>query len=171
MQATLELDDQMFRRPCRLQKTVAELKHLRQVRDHIDDRVLRLEWHLKHNAAAMSPASLQRYSEDLETLREERDDVKSRHSSKVQEHHETFHPIWGQLMKTGHQASQLAYQIERFACLYTSHVSNLAFYSPDNSYQSRLDHMAHEDVMMEELAEAFEDDRMKRASSGPLSSS
>ena len=27
-----------------------------------------------------------------------------------------------------------AVQVERFACLYTSHVSNLSFYSPDKSF-------------------------------------
>lgn len=35
-------------------------------------------------------------------------------------------------------------QVERYACLYTSHVSNLAFVSPDKSFQARLDYMAHE---------------------------
>lgn len=36
-------------------------------------------------------------------------------------------------------------QVERFACLYTSHVSNLSFYSPNKSYRGRMDHMAHEE--------------------------
>ena len=43
--------------------------------------------------------------------------------------------MWGQLLKTGYQNSRFAHQVERFACLYTSHVSNLAFYSPDKSYR------------------------------------
>jgi hypothetical protein len=45
-----------------------------------------------------------------------------------------------------HTERPLAFlQIERFACLYTSHVSNLVFYSPFKSYKGRLDTMAHED--------------------------
>ena len=43
--------------------------------------------------------------------------------------------MWGQLLKTGYQNSRFAHQVERFACLYTSHVSNLTFYSPDKSYR------------------------------------
>jgi hypothetical protein len=39
------------------------------------------------------------------------------------EHHQAFHPIWGQLLKTGYQNSRYGHQIDRFACLYTSHVS------------------------------------------------
>lgn len=35
-------------------------------------------------------------------------------------------------------------QIERYACLYTSHVSNLAFVSPSKTFMGRVDIMAHE---------------------------
>ena len=42
--------------------------------------------------------------------------------------------------------SPLPSQLERFACLYTSHVSNLAFYSPEKSYRGRMDYMAHDDL-------------------------
>jgi 5'-nucleotidase len=61
--------------------------------------------------------------------------VRERHSTLLQEHHERFHKVWGQLLKTGYQNSRFAHQVERFACLYTSHVSNLCFYSPDKSYR------------------------------------
>ncbi|TKY58869.1 D-xylose-proton symporter 3 [Spatholobus suberectus] len=37
-----------------------------------------------------------------------------------------FHKPWGQLMKIGYQNSCFAHLVERFACLYTSQVSNLA---------------------------------------------
>lgn len=36
-------------------------------------------------------------------------------------------------------------QLERFACLYTSHVSNLSFYSPLKTYRARTNTMAHEE--------------------------
>jgi hypothetical protein len=35
-------------------------------------------------------------------------------------------------------------QVERFACLYTSHVTNLCYYSPDKSYRTTEDFMPHE---------------------------
>ena len=42
----------------------------------------------------------------------------------ILELHEAFHPVWGQLFKAGHQNSRWAQQVEDYACLYTSHVSN-----------------------------------------------
>ncbi len=34
--------------------------------------------------------------------------------------------------------------MERYACLYTSHVNNMAFVSPEKSFMGRMDLMAHE---------------------------
>ncbi len=61
--------------------------------------------------------------------------VREKHRTKLRQHHQQFHLVWGQLLKTGYQNSQLAHQAERFACLYTSHVANLLYYSPDKSYR------------------------------------
>ncbi|MQM06986.1 hypothetical protein Taro_039819 [Colocasia esculenta] len=55
-----------------------------------------------------------------------------------------FHKVWGQLMKTGFQNSRFAHQVERFACLYTSQVTNLSLYSPDKYYRPSEDFMPHE---------------------------
>ena len=41
--------------------------------------------------------------------------------------------------------SSTAMQAERFACLYTSHVANLALYSPYKCYRGRMDSLAHEE--------------------------
>ncbi len=35
-------------------------------------------------------------------------------------------------------------QMDRFACLYSSHVSNLAYYSPDHMYGGKVDYMVSE---------------------------
>jgi hypothetical protein len=47
-------------------------------------------------------------------------------------------------MKTGYQNSQFASQVARFACLYSSHVGNLRFYSPNKSYRALQDEMPHD---------------------------
>jgi HAD superfamily 5'-nucleotidase-like hydrolase len=83
----------------------------------------------------------------LDNLREQRDVLRTRHRSLLQAHHEAFHPVWGQLFKTGYQSSRYAHQVERFACLYTSHVSNMMFYSPLKSYRGRVDSMSHEESL------------------------
>ncbi|CAL8468745.1 g8285 [Coccomyxa elongata] len=125
-----------------------ELKTLRQQRDGLEDQIQRVEASIARSHAA-GPVEGDADDEDLElvvaNLREQRDKVRERHSALLQEHHERFHKVWGQLLKTGYQNSRFAHQVERFACLYTSHVSNLCFYSPDKSYRGRMDHMAHEE--------------------------
>lgn len=81
----------------------------------------------------------------LHNLREQCNGLRTRHRALLQAHHEAFHPVWGQLFKTGYQNSRYAHQVERFACIYASHVSNLMFYSPLKSYRGRVDSMAHEE--------------------------
>lgn len=86
-------------------------------------QIQRLEWAFKQGE--IPPDALQQNQEQLALLRAEREAVKERHSTLLREHHEAFHPIWGQLLKTGYQNSRYGHQIDRFACLYTSHVSGV----------------------------------------------
>ena len=58
--------------------------------------------------------------------------------------HELFHPTWGQLLKAGQQNSKWAQQVQTYACLYTSHVTNLALISPDTRLRVYRDMMPHE---------------------------
>ncbi|KAG2449454.1 hypothetical protein HYH02_005601 [Chlamydomonas schloesseri] len=140
-------------------KMADELRQLRQLRDEYDDRIQRLKWSIAQSGAAAAAAAnggggaskgpeAEEATRDAQQLLEaaevDRAQLKARHSALLRAHHKQFHPIWGQLMKTGHQNSRFAHQIERYACLYTSHVCNLAFFSPDKSWMGRMDVMAHE---------------------------
>jgi 5'-nucleotidase len=55
-----------------------------------------------------------------------------------------FHPYWGSLLKEGNEQSSFGAQVEEYACLYTSRVSNFFSYSPQQYYRSPRDVMAHE---------------------------
>lgn len=55
-----------------------------------------------------------------------------------------FHPYWGSLLKEGNEESSFGAQVEEYACLYTSRVSNLLYYSPQQHFRSPRDVMAHE---------------------------
>ena len=55
-----------------------------------------------------------------------------------------FHPYWGSLFKHGVELSSFGDQVEHYACLYTSRVTNLANYSPLHMYRSPRDLMPHE---------------------------
>lgn len=55
-----------------------------------------------------------------------------------------FQPFWGSLLKEENEESSFGSQVEEYACLYTSRVSNFLFYSPQQYFRSPRDEMAHE---------------------------
>ena len=55
-----------------------------------------------------------------------------------------FHPYWGSLLKEENEQSSFGAQVEEYACLYTSRVSNFLSYSPQQYFRSPRDVMAHE---------------------------
>jgi HAD superfamily 5'-nucleotidase-like hydrolase len=55
-----------------------------------------------------------------------------------------FHPFWGSLLKEENEQSSFGAQVEEYACLYTSRVSNFLYYSPQQYFRSPRDEMAHE---------------------------
>lgn len=121
------------------------LHAFREKRDGLDDQIQRLEWQRGRSADAQLPeAEASEVDSRIRALTEERDEMTREHSRLLQEYHESFHSVWGQLLKTGYQNSRFASQVERFACLYTSHVSNLRLFSPNKCYRSREDEMPHE---------------------------
>ncbi len=56
----------------------------------------------------------------------------------------TAHPFWGELMRTGLERSRLAEQVIDYACLYSSKVSNLRYYSPFKKFTSAKELLPHE---------------------------
>lgn len=125
------------------QKTIPTmLRAMREKRDGLDDQIQRLEWQMKHMKEQLSSSCS--LTSELERLRSERNSLREEHSALLKRYHESFHSVWGQLMKTGHQNSRFAGQVERFACLYTSHVSNMRGYSPVRCFRSREDGLPHD---------------------------
>ena len=55
-----------------------------------------------------------------------------------------FHTFWGSLLKEESEQSCFGSQVEDYACLYTSRVSNFLLYSPQQYFRSPRDEMAHE---------------------------
>ncbi|KAL2346326.1 hypothetical protein Fmac_000326 [Flemingia macrophylla] len=123
-------------------KTRKELQFLRSERDRIEDEIHHLKWSLKFKNPDAD--SQQKLSLELDKLELERERVRLSHQEAQKKLHQRFHEPWGQLMKTGYQNSRFAHQVERFACLYTSQVSNLGLYSPDKYYRPSEDFMQHE---------------------------
>ena len=55
-----------------------------------------------------------------------------------------FNPYWGLHFKEANENSRFGEQVEQYACLYTSRVSNFVFYSPLHVFRSPRDLMPHE---------------------------
>ena len=55
-----------------------------------------------------------------------------------------FNAWWGPMFKQGVENSRFGEQVEDYACLYTSRVSNFLAYSPLYYFRSPRDHMPHE---------------------------
>lgn len=125
-----------------LRDTRKELRLLRIQRDNIEDKMHRLKWSLKFEDVKFEEK--QKLSSALDELESKREQVRLTHQQAQRQCHQKFHMVWGQLMKTGYQNSRFAHQVERFACLYTSQVSNLSLYSPDKYYRPSEDFMPHE---------------------------
>jgi 5'-nucleotidase len=62
----------------------------------------------------------------------------------IKERESMIHPTWGELMKVGLERSRFANQMSSFACVYTSRVSNLRYYSPNKKFFSYYENLPHD---------------------------
>jgi len=55
-----------------------------------------------------------------------------------------YNKYWGMIFKEDREKTKFSEQLESFACLYTSRVTNFLFYSPKQYFRSPMEVMAHE---------------------------
>ncbi|CAL5384968.1 unnamed protein product [Camellia sinensis] len=127
-----------------LKDTRKQLQLLGNKRDLVEDKIHHLKWSLKFEG--LNDDEEKKLSCKLDKLEDLKESkfvlVTNRLSYNFTKRY--FHKVWGQLMKTGYQTSRFAHQVERFACLYTSQVTNLSLYSPNKHYSPSQDFMPHE---------------------------
>ena len=80
----------------------------------------------------------------LEVLRRARREADGRILELQKRLEDGFNRYWGLTFKEGNENSRFGEQIENYACIYTSRVSNLVFYSPMQYFRSPRAAMAHE---------------------------
>jgi hypothetical protein len=81
---------------------------------------------------------------ELELLRRAHRDADFRMEELQRVVEEGFNRYWGLMFKEGSENSRFGEQIEDYACLYTSRVSNFLFYSPMQYFRSHRAAMPHE---------------------------
>lgn len=131
-------------------KTLAlfdRIESLRVERDSIDEWVDRLHGELVESedlhADLRSIAELKR---ELQKAKLESERVRSQLVEDLEQYHKLFHPVWGQLFKTGMQNSRFAEQVENYACLYTNKVTNIGLVSPEMYWRAMTDLMPHDRI-------------------------
>ncbi len=134
-----------------------QLEHLEDVREHVDEDVRFYQARLKEISRVLEgrekssrtsltdldgertrlKRSLERAKATLRQLEEELFTLERTLAKR-------FHAYWGELMKEGNEQSIFGSQVEEYACLYTSRVSNLLACTPHQAFRAPRDVMAHE---------------------------
>lgn len=89
-------------------------------------------------------AERQQHKRAIERIRAALRELDERSRKLEREVDKAFHPYWGSIFKLGVELSSFGDQVENYACLYTSRVSNLLAYSPLHYFRSPRDYMPHE---------------------------
>ena len=80
----------------------------------------------------------------MELLRKASRDAHARIATLEREIEDGLNRYWGLTFKEGNENSRFGEQIEVYACIYTSRVSNFVFYSPMQYFRSPRAAMPHE---------------------------
>lgn len=100
--------------------------------------------------AQVNHMDLERYEgrrsdrKDLEALFEESDSINQEISEKLSSLRQHFNPHWGEVLRAGQEESRYAGQIDGYACIYMTKVSDLYEYSPKTYFRPRRRLMPHE---------------------------
>ncbi|HEU4384405.1 MAG TPA: HAD-IG family 5'-nucleotidase [Anaeromyxobacteraceae bacterium] len=140
----------------RNQPALEEAARLEELRLDLDDEASRHKTGLnvldrRLEREALPPAERERLEDerrqmkaDLEKLRRALKDLNARLEALRRQLEEGYNRYWGLTFKEGNENSRFGEQVEDYACLYTSRVSNFLFYSPMQYFRVLRAVMAHE---------------------------
>lgn len=97
--------------------------------------------HAKFGESDEDPDALER---DMLAIREKVVELDNRIAPLVTKDGRSFNEYWGYLLRAGNDKSHLTRQIERYADIYTSRVSNLLPYTPFNYFRSPRGSLPHD---------------------------
>jgi 5'-nucleotidase len=129
--------------------------------DRLDARLVQLDADLNERQSAMRAlqrleatddlapgaeiqAAARAVKADIDRLRVELKQAHAEHRIVERETDLAFNPHWGPIFREGYEISKFGEQVEAYACIYTSRVSNLRFYSPMQYFRGPRDRMPHE---------------------------
>ncbi len=130
----------------RLDRLDAELIHLDSELNERQAAMRTLQKLAEPRPPATASATAKRAVKDaIERLRARAARDRRRSTAAVEgEIDDAFNPHWGPLFREGYEVSKFGEQVEAYACVYTSRVSNFRFYSPMQYFRGPRDRMPHE---------------------------
>lgn len=83
---------------------------------------------------------------EIDSLQKTITEIDSQISQLIKKQQSMYNPSWGQLMRAGNEESYLAYQVDRYACIYMSTLSKLLDLSPRTYFRAPRKALSHEIV-------------------------
>jgi HAD superfamily 5'-nucleotidase-like hydrolase len=135
---------------------LAEMGRLEEFRVRLEDELAAhrsalnaVERRLERDGLSPSDRSIEeaerrKFKAELEALRRAHRDANGRIRELERGVEEGLNPHWGLTFKEGNENSRFAEQVEDYACIYTSRVSNFVNYSPMQYFRSPRASMPHE---------------------------
>jgi HAD superfamily 5'-nucleotidase-like hydrolase len=80
----------------------------------------------------------------INQLQEQISDLDTELSQHIKKQLSHYNPHWGPIMRTGNEESFFAYQLDRYACVYMSKLSDLLELSPRNYFRAPRRPLSHE---------------------------
>jgi len=131
---------------------IARTVELEDIRDRLEDELRFYQARFKelsnkkngNGSAAAAEAERMRIKRQVDRVRGLLRQAEAEQTSLEARVDQRFHAYWGSLLKEGNEQSSFGAQVEEYADVYTSRVSNFVFYSPQQHFRSPRDVMAHE---------------------------
>ncbi len=141
---TLQEIDGLYALRSRIAAEVSAQRHLARVlgRLTVEELVARGE-HDPAEAEELLEQTRNTARRRLERLRAYEEEVAGTLDSRSQEVDEAFNPYWGSSFTERHDTSRFGSQVEYYACVYTSRVTNFRFVSPAKYFISPQGSMPH----------------------------
>jgi HAD superfamily 5'-nucleotidase-like hydrolase len=122
-----------------LAEEIEAVKRSAQIQKDID-RLMSIKESLEHKLNTTEHAS----KEELNNFFLEIDKINGSISEQLELHKQFFNPYWGEMMRAGLEESRFADQVEKYACIYMTKVSDLLSYSPRTYFRPFRRILPHE---------------------------
>jgi HAD superfamily 5'-nucleotidase-like hydrolase len=130
-----------------LEEEIKGVKNSHACQQRIDDYMLKKE----ELEAALNVLDLKKQEEGKDVDKEEInklfieiEKINNKISHELQEYRKHFNPYWGEMMRAGQEESRFADQLEKYACIYMTKVTDLLNYSPRTYFRPLKRVLPHE---------------------------